>query len=120
MFRRLAAALVLRRLSRDLTAIAGALQQQNALLTRLADHFAPVQPLTTRPEVQADTGVTHLDADEAAAALAYVTRTARDTGHMPDDDEILVHLADEKTQVLAERLSTRDAELRRLRELREW
>lgn len=120
MFRALASAFLLRRLARDLTDIAASLRAQNALLGRLTDRLAPVDPLTTRAEVQADTGVSHLDAHEAALALDYVARTARDTGHTPDDDEVLVYLADEKTQELHERLAAREAELTRLQESRQW
>lgn len=120
MLRRLAAALLLRRLAKDLHALSEAVLAQNLLLTRLVDHLAPVDPVTTRGEVHADTGVSHLDSDEAARAFAYIARVQRDTGHTPDDDEVLVYLADEKTQDLHTRLASRDEELTRLREAREW
>jgi hypothetical protein len=120
MFRRLAAALVLRRLSRDLTDIAASLRLQTALLTRLTDRVAPIDPPTLRRDVAADTGVTHLDPIEAALANDYVARTYRDTGHVPDDDEVLIYLADEKTHDLHQRLVAREADLARLQETREW
>lgn len=120
MFRQLAAALLFRRLSRDVADIAASLRQQNALLTRLADHWAPVDPRTARVEVYSDTGVSHVDADEVVEAEAYSARTYRDTGHVPDDEEVLIHLADERTVDLHQRLTDRGAELDRLRETREW
>lgn len=120
MFKRLAAALLLRRAARDLTDIAASLRQQNLLLARLADQLAPVDPRTSRPEVQAETGVSHLDANEAYLAQRFVERTQADTGHVPDDDEVLIYLADEKTHDLHQRLMARDADLERLRASREW
>jgi hypothetical protein len=116
MFKRLAAAFLLRRLVRDLTRVADSLTAQTALLSRLADRFAPVDPPTERAEVRTDTGVTHLDPTDAALALDFVERTARQTGHIPDDDEILIHLADEKTVDLQQRLIEREQQLARLRE----
>lgn len=121
LFHRLSAALLLRRLSRDLGAVAAALQQQNALLARLADRFAPVDPpATSRADVAASTGVDHLDADELALAEAHKARVYAQTGHLPDDEELLVYLADEKTQDLHTRLTERAEELRRLEEGRQW
>ena len=120
MFTRLASALLLRRLSRDLSAVAAALDVQNALLARLADHFAPLDPTTERLFVAQETGVDHFDAQEGALAAEFVARTQRDTGHVPDDEEVLTYLADEKTRDLAQRLSVRDQELERLTRERAW
>jgi hypothetical protein len=120
MFKRLTAALYLRHLARDCTAIATALAEQNVLLTRLADRWAPLDPPTDRSEVREDTGVSHLDADDAWRALEYVARTQRDTGHVPEDEEVLIYLADEQTRDLDQRLTARAGELARLREAREW
>lgn len=120
MFQRLAAALLLRKVSTDLHAIAEALREQNVLLTRLAAHWAPVDPKTSRPEVEADTGVSHLDAIDAILAQEFVARVQQDTGHTPDDDEILIYLADEKTHELHARLAMREVELSRLRAERTW
>lgn len=120
MLRRLATALFLRRLVRALDQIAEVQRAQTQLLGRLVDHLAPADPRTTRADVSADTGVSHLDEAEAAQAIAYITRIAQQTGHIPDDEEVLIHLADEKTQDLHQRLTTRDDELTRLREAREW
>lgn len=116
MFKRLAAALLLRRVARDLGRLTDALTEQNGYLRRLADRYAPIDPPTDRKEVRADTGVSHLDVDEAFLAQAYVERTLRDTGHMPDEEEILIHLADEKTLDLHTRLLAREGELARLAE----
>jgi hypothetical protein len=118
MFRRLAAALLLRRISRTLDALAASVAAQTALL---ADRFAPLLPVdspTDRTTLRADTGVTHLDTDDASLALAYIARIQAHTGHIPDEEEVLMYLADEKTQDLAERLATRDEELTRLMEAR--
>jgi hypothetical protein len=118
MFKRLAAALLLRRLGRDLTRVADSLDAQTALLARLADRYAPIDPPTLRAEVKADTGVSHLDPEEAYQAILYAERTYKDTGHLPDEDEILIHLADEKTIDLHTRLRAREGELARLAEER--
>jgi hypothetical protein len=115
--RRLAAGLLLRKLTHELHAIADTLARQNDLLTRLADHFAPVA-LLDRDAVRAETGVTHLDVTDQLLALDYSDRIKRDTGHTPDDEEILIYLADEKTTDLHKRLIERDEELARLQESR--
>lgn len=120
MLRRLAAALLLRRLSRDLARLAAAAETQNGLLARLADRLAPIDPPTDRAEVKGDTGVSYVDPVDVSLAQEFIDRTYRDTGHVPDEDEILIHLADEKTIDLHRRLIERDAELARLRETREW
>lgn len=120
MLRKLTAALLLRRMSRDLREIASALAVQNGLLARIADHIAPATALPSRESVQQDTGLSFLDDHEAAAALAYIERTAKDTGHLPDEEEVLVYLADEKTQSLQQRLIERDEQLQRLAQERRW
>lgn len=119
-FRRLAAGLLLRGVVRDLHAIATELRVQNGLLQRLADRLAPVDPHTTRGEVVADTGVDHVSTDDVVLADDYRERTYRDTGHVPDDDEVLIHLRDERTADLGGRLAAREAELQRLAEDRNW
>jgi hypothetical protein len=118
MFKRLAAGLLLKRVLRDLMRLADGLDQQNVLLARLADRFAPLDPVTVKAEVRADTGVSHLDVDEAFLAQEFVARTLRDTGHLPDEEEILIHLADERTLDLHARLVAREGELARLAEER--
>jgi len=114
---RLASGLLLRRLVRELHAIGDALDAQNVLLTRVADHFAPITR-EDRDAVKRDTGVSHLDPIDAGLALDFVERTRRDTGHVPDEEEILIYLADEKTTDLHKRLIERDQELARLMESR--
>ena len=121
LFQRFASALLLRRLSADLGRIAIALDVQTQLLARLADRFAPRvidQSPGDRATVKADTGVTHLDPVDAGLALDFIARTQAHTGHVPDEEEILIYLADEKTHDLATRLSQRDEELSRLMESR--
>jgi len=120
MFKALASAVLLRRISRDLGDIAASLRLQTAMLARFAERYAPADPPTERAEVRADTGVTHLDPDEAFLAQEFIARTERETGHRPDDDEVLIHLADEKTVDLHQRLQAREGELERLRETRSW
>jgi len=117
MLRKLAVGLLLRRLLGELHAIAEVLDRQTALIERLVAHFAPA-PVVDRDSVRVDTGVTHLDENEQLLALTYIDRTKRDTGHTPDDEEILIYLADEKTTDLHKRLSERDDELQRLMESR--
>lgn len=118
MFKRLAAALYLRRLVHAVSAHTAAVDRQNALLTRLADHFAPQIAAPDRQALAQDTGVSHLDPLEAQLVGDYVTRTQRATGHTPDDEEILIYLADEKTTDLHQRLVARAVELDRLAESR--
>jgi hypothetical protein len=121
-FARLAATLLFRRVSRDLGRIAFALEAQTELLARLCDRLAPVvldQSPADRATVRSDTGVTHLDALDASLALDFIARTRAATGHEPDDEEVLIYLADEKTLDLAQRLSTRDQDLARLMESRQ-
>ena len=88
--------------------------EQNRLLARLADHFSPEPPAVDRATVTTDTGISHLDATELAAALEFVARQRAATGHEPTDDEILTYLADEKTVDLQQRLLTREQEIERL------
>lgn len=121
MLKRLTSFFYLRALSREVTAIRAALEAQAAALTRLADHVtghsgAPPE----RTVVQAETEVSFADPIDLQLAQDYVERTTRDTGHIPDDDEILVHLGDEKTVDLHRRLAERDAELARLSADRNW
>lgn len=122
MFQRLATALLLRRTVATLDRIALALDRQTLSLAQLAERFAPALPTddstATRARIRRDTGVSHVDADELALALAYVARTEADTGHTPDEDEVLIHLGDEHTRDLGERLASRAEDLARLQETR--
>jgi hypothetical protein len=122
MFKALTSALLLRRTVAALDRIAATLDRQAAALDRLTDRFAPALPLddstATRARIRRDTGLSHVDPDDLAAALAYVTRTEADTGHTPDEEEIMLHLGDERTRDLAERLTSREDDLARLAEAR--
>lgn len=108
---RLGGWLLLRRTVRALDRLATAQEQQTRLLARIADRLAPADPQTDPQIVAVETGASYLDQGEAAVALAYAERTRRDTGREPTDDEILLYLADEKTQDLHRRLVERDAAL---------
>lgn len=116
--KRLLGARYLLGLHRGLTRVASALEAQTVVLERLADRLAPVDPPTDRAEVKIDTGVSYLDPIDAELAQNYVARTFEQTGHMPDEDEVLIYLADEKTTDLHTRLVQRDQELARLSESR--
>src|SRR5262245_61192564 len=105
MFKRLATALLLRRVSRDLTALVTTLDRQTVLLARLADRYAPLDaPAPDRATLTAATGVSYIDPIDAELAEAYSLRTQRDTGHRPDDEEVAIYLADERTTDLHQRL----------------
>jgi hypothetical protein len=108
----------LRRVSRDLARIASTLEAQTALVARLVDRLAPVDPPTERATLNAETGVSYLDPLDAALAQTYVTRTLAETGHLPSDEEIVLYLGDEKTVDLHTRLTERAAEVERLAETR--
>lgn len=119
MLRRLALGLLARRMSNDLAAIRQALVRQNELLLRLAEHFAPTAPPPAdRARLTAETGLSYLDPIEMGLSLDYIQRTHAATGHMPDEEEILVYLADEKTHDLHQRLADREAEMARLTRVR--
>jgi hypothetical protein len=75
---------LLRRLARDLTGIRAALDQQNRLLTRLADHFAPAVQLGTRA-LAAETGVDYLDAAEQGLVLDYQAKVEREAAARADE-----------------------------------
>lgn len=110
--RLLGGGLLLRTIARELTGIHRQLRRQGDLLERVLQAYAPhaLAPQTpaTDAELQ-DTGITFLDAIEAAAVGTYIERTKADTGRAPTDDEILVYLADEKTISLHARLRERAA-----------
>jgi len=105
---------VLRRIVRELSGVREQLTRQNDLLARMADTFAPADPITNPKEVAQLTGVDYLDATEAGIVLDFVERTRRETGHEPDGEEILTYLADEKTVDLHQRLRAREAEIAQL------
>jgi hypothetical protein len=99
---------------KELRGIREQLAQQNQLLTRLADHFAPDIPRATREEIAAETGVDYVDPTDQALLQAYVEKVQQSTGHVPTEDELVAYLADEKTIDLHQRLVARDREIERL------
>jgi len=121
MFKRFAAAWLLRRLLREHTRLADAVEALATAHTRLADHFAPILAAVTdsdRATIRADTGVSHIDVDDVELAESFIARSQAATGHTPDEDEILIYLGDERTRDLGERLAAREGELARLAEAR--
>ena len=113
MFKGFARALLLRRLLTELTGIRVALDTQSGSLARIAEKLDPTLPVD-KATLKADTGVSHLDPLDLVLAQDYVARTQQDTGHTPDDEEILIYLADEKTTDLHKRLIEREDQLARL------
>lgn len=99
--------LLARRVSRQLDRIARALDVQNVVLVRLADHFAPQIPEPA--DLQHQSSVDFLNHEEAGRVLSYIERTMHDTGRAPSEDEILSYLADEATLDLHERLEQKRA-----------
>lgn len=120
MFERLTSAFLLRKVATDLHAMADTLHATNVLLARLVDRLAPETPAGDRPTVQAETGVTHFDAVDGQLADEFIARTRAQTGHVPDDEEVAIYLADEKTTELHARLAAREIEMERLRADRAW
>jgi hypothetical protein len=118
MFKRLAAALLLRKVVAELASLKAAVEAQNVLLARLVDHFAPHPEELNRAQVREATGVDFLDPVEAGLAQDFAEKTFHQTGHLPDEDELLIYLADEKTTDLHKRLIQRAQELERLQESR--
>lgn len=104
----------MRRAVRALESIGVSLQRQNQLLERLADEFAPIEEIHEQRDLRATTGVDHLDATELALVDEFVARTEREQGYSPTEDEILTHLADERTIDLQTRLKDREREVNEL------
>jgi len=92
-----------RRLVRELGGLREGLAEQNRLLARLADQFAPIPP--PAEDLARTTSADHLDDREMGVILAYIDRCRHDLGRDPSDDEILAYLADERTQDLQARLA---------------
>jgi hypothetical protein len=121
--KRLAVGLLARRMAGALDRVATALDAQTALLERLTERFAPTFPVEPRGEarkaLRADTGVDFHDPLDTELTEAFIARQERDTGHTPDEEELAIYLADEKTVDLHSRLAQRDQELARLMERRQ-
>jgi hypothetical protein len=109
---RLGAALLLRTIARELGGIRLQLTRQGDLLERWAAQ-AGLEPIrsvaSSAPRDLADTGVDYLDPVEQGLVQDYITKTERDTGHVPTDEQILSYLADERTVSLHARLREREA-----------
>lgn len=78
------------------------LDEQNKLLHRLANHFAPLAP--PAPKVE-DRAIDHLNQTEAALVLQYVDRIAQHEGRAPTEDEVMAYLASEESLDLQQRLN---------------
>lgn len=80
----------LRRTLRALERLATGIEQQNLLLTRIADHLAPV--IDPQPADRVTTGPSFSRDEEQVLIQDYVEKVKRDTGHDPTDEEIEEHL----------------------------
>lgn len=105
---------VARRALKELSGIHQQLTRQNDLLARLADRFAPAEPVNDPDAVRAESSIEYTDAIQGGMILDYIEKVRHETGHMPDEEEILIWLADGKTLELQARLEQREVELQRL------
>jgi hypothetical protein len=99
---------------RELRRIRQALERQTTLLEQLAQTLAPRLPATDPATLQTDTGVDYVDPVQGGLVLDYIEKIRAATGHTPDEEEILIWLADERTQELQARLIERDLQVERL------
>lgn len=106
--------LVLRSLTKELTQIRQLLAVQTQLLSRLADQFAPIEPIRDQAVVRAESGVDFIDSTDLFLIQEFTAKHYNATGHVPTDDEVLSYLADEKTRDLHTRMIQRADELERL------
>lgn len=81
---------------RTLRGIEQQLAEQNVLLRRLADQFAPMPPAEDHTPVAASTELSYLDPTEIACVQDFQARFVAATGREPSDDLILEHLAEQK------------------------
>lgn len=113
--RSLTAGLAYRGLQRRLDRLIEAQQEQNQLLLRLVDRFAPPMDLPgAAPPVARDQArltpsdrgdISHLDPDEMQAAQAFIDKWGRANGYAPSDEEVFAYLAEHHTQELAKSLN---------------
>jgi hypothetical protein len=108
------AGLLLRGLVRELKALRLAVEAQNRLLSRLADHVAPVPPAADLAVTGRESGLDYLDSEEAGLVADYVARCERDLGLLPTEEQVVRYLTDQKTTSLQTRLSLREEDLARL------
>lgn len=111
---RLPSLFLLRSLIRELRGLREQQTITNTILLRLADHLAPITPVTDPDVVRVETGLSYDDPTDQAIMQDYAAKTYQSTGHWPTDDELMIYLADEKTRDLHARLVDRDAEIARL------
>lgn len=104
--RLLATGFLVRRLAKTLDRIDQHLVEQNTLLLRLANQFAPQPPAAE--DLSAQSSVDFLNSHEAGVVLSYIERTIREVGRQPTEEEILTYLADEATTDLVARLAGPD------------
>jgi hypothetical protein len=111
--RLLGGGLLLRTIAQELRGIRLQLTRQTDLLERWATQAGLVSaqqlPTHTPGHDLVDTGISFLDGIEAGLVQDYIDRTQVAIGRAPTDDEILAHLADEKTVNLHQRLKEREA-----------
>lgn len=107
LFPRLGLSLI-RVLARELTGIRQQLAIQTTLLSRLADHFAPIVEQHDQVTIQRETGVSYDDAADQFLLQEFAAKHYASTGHWPTDEECLDYLSDEKTKDLHQRLIDRD------------
>lgn len=98
-FRSVANSFMLRRVLRTLGAVESQLAEQNKLLARLADHFAPVIPAPPE-DLQKQTSVDFLNEVEKGRTLDYIEKVLKDGGRPPTEDELIAYLAEEDTQAV--------------------
>lgn len=99
---------VLRSLVKELRLLREGQTEQNRLLRRLADRFAPAAPAADPAVVSRETGVTYTDPLDQALLEEYAVRIHQATGHFPTDDELLAYISDDRTRTLHQRLAERD------------
>jgi len=89
-----------RRTLRTLERIDLHLAEQNRILARIANHFAP----ELSADAPAGAAVDYLNPQEAFVVLDYTERVQREQGRLPTEDEVLRYLADQATVDLQARM----------------
>lgn len=82
-----------RRTIKLLERLTKAAEEQNVLLARLADHFAPLTPSS---DDLASTGPSFIRASEQAEILAFIDRFTEAKGAEPTEDEVLEYLQEQE------------------------
>ena len=94
--RLIGAGLLYRRAIKLLARLSAQLDEQNALLLRVANHLAP-EPPSAEPVAES---VEFFDAFEGARILRYIEEFSASIGRPPSEDEVLAHLAEDATRAL--------------------